>query len=272
VLSGKPHRQEHLVRAGVHKCAVFMGCGYEACETQESDTLISYVGFNAVVKEKDNVNLKNFIFEFHQIDSIRLLHRQKSTAEAEEHGAPQQDILSAVFDPHYASGRVFAPQVLSALLAQVYHVPGLLQIVRCFALPEEQAVIGTNAESDADDQKEEENEQVFNIPWLIQLPPDDVGNKYGDLLSSFIKDPVYPVLPIGLYRKCFEASRTRGNLGFVWTNPSKDVVLQQTDQVYVLGSAGFGRWAARQGLLATGPAGGGPPPPQAPPAAASGGQ
>merc|ERR1740121_1788176 len=94
-----------------------------------------------------------------------------------------------------------------------------------------------------------EDVQVFNLPWLICLRPAYVGKTDGDLLTSLIRDPLHPTLPIGLYRRFESDVVMRGSYGFVWTNPSKDTILRAEDLVYVLGSMGFGRWALQDGIL-----------------------
>lgn len=64
---------------------------------------------------------------------------------------------------------------------------------------------------------------------LTAVPLELAGATYGTLFASFIRDRLW--LPLGLYR----ASGTLGSPNaYVYTNPSPDTVLHQTDAVYII--------------------------------------
>merc|ERR1712216_583485 len=81
--------------------------------------------------------------------------------------------------------------------------------------------------------------------WQIRVKKEHRGAKYGDVFASLVGDPKEPGLPLGLLRRFHDSPRQ----GFVWTNPKRDVEVEASDLIFVLGTTRFGKLAYEEGLL-----------------------
>eukprot|EP00746_Dinoflagellata_sp_MGD_P033352 gnl/MRDRNA2_/MRDRNA2_179551_c0_seq1.p1 gnl/MRDRNA2_/MRDRNA2_179551_c0~~gnl/MRDRNA2_/MRDRNA2_179551_c0_seq1.p1 ORF type:complete len:570 (+),score=95.93 gnl/MRDRNA2_/MRDRNA2_179551_c0_seq1:91-1710(+) len=130
-------------------------------------------------------------------------------------------------DPRFASGHIFTTRALGSLLARAYYTPGTLEVIQSLVNPDE-------------------SDEKAVYPWQVYAGDKYVGKDYGDVLCDLVQRVEHPALLIGLFRA---AASTPDDLGYVWTNPTYDTVVLDTDLLYALGDRHFGKHCYEQGIL-----------------------
>lgn len=141
-------------------------------------------------------------------------------------------------DPRFASGQIFTPHVLGAMVACEYRMPGIIEMTHILMAPhpEQQGEGGTKREKDA-----------ACFLWQVRMKKQHCDATYQDVFLDFVQDSKHPALPLGILR-IFDDARM-GGLGYVWTNPAPSTVMLDTDLIFVLADNLFGKAAYEQGLL-----------------------
>lgn len=128
--------------------------------------------------------------------------------------------------PRYAGGRVFIRSQLGALYAQAYRTPGILELAEALVMPSRRG--------------------QMSYPWLIEIPSAFDGKPYGDLVKACLANGLKlsvdmhggltPILPVGLFRDEDSGLGIR----YVFSNPSPEITVVQSDKMYVFASEDWG--------------------------------
>jgi len=124
----------------------------------------------------------------------------------------------------YIAGEVFTSAIFGALVARTNYVPGILEVLQALVAPEEAS-------------------NVF--PWQILVRPTWIGQPFSNVFHDLLEDQHGPALGLGLYRTLTKEELNNEHdapMGFVWTNPEPDTIVNNNDRVYVLASSAWGKY------------------------------
>merc|ERR1712185_521926 len=93
--------------------------------------------------------------------------------------------------------------------------------------------------------------------WQVSLKTEFRGLTYAKVFAQMVSDESTPALPLGILRRFDHNTVTADGrqqldvkgLGYVWTNPNQDTLVQDTDLLFCLGDQAFGKAAYEEGLL-----------------------
>lgn len=260
---GNPVSAQDLLNAGVSECCVVVCLGLgidrtlaeggtDGTEMLDADVvmlqrmldLIGAEGKHVILefKSAQNMRLLPMVGQDRQ-EGWRLVQESQNAKQADEEGrnsmchalremfrcgpAKQEQNADVEYclDPRFASGQVFAPNMLGTLVACEYRMPGMIEMIQMLATPPSAS---------------------GNFVWQVRLKEEHYGSTYGEVFAELVGDPKEPALPLGLLRRFPESSC---GMGYVWTNPGKDTPLQETDLLFVVANPRFGKMAHSLGLL-----------------------
>jgi len=138
--------------------------------------------------------------------------------------------------PRYISGRIFTSDCFGSLLARACYIPGVMEVIEALIVPQSRA-----------------DEDVF--VWQIHTKDEMVGQTFATCWKKLLEDQDGPALALGLYRflePAEELAEVDPPVGFVFTSPPPDTLMQELDLIYVLAPKDFGHRAQAEGFLYTG--------------------
>ncbi|KAJ3369029.1 hypothetical protein GGF31_005990 [Allomyces arbusculus] len=138
------------------------------------------------------------------------------------------------YAPQFASGEAFCPDLLDTILIQHYYNPVVLDIVKLFA--------GVRTRTHLRLDRELGLQPSFL--YTIDVPSEYVGLPFKTIFVDLCLQ--HGVIAVGLYRS---PCKTLGNsASFVYTAPHPEVVLKDSDVLYVLSKVWRGSGeASKQG-------------------------
>merc|ERR1712072_343056 len=131
-------------------------------------------------------------------------------------------------DPRFASGQIFTPHVLGAMVACEYRMPGIIEMTHILMAPHPDH---GNAES-----KPRQTDKSVSFLWQIRMKKEHDGATYAQVFSDLLRDTFNPALPLGILRN-FDDEKM--GLGYVWTNPAPETRMLASDLIFVLADSVF---------------------------------
>lgn len=226
-IQGSPLLPENLYRANIMNAeiAVILSNSNIKTDIEESndnqtldaETIFIY---KAIKKCNKNIQIMTELVSANNIEY--LLHKATPNFQSDNPENPESNFNNYEYSPLFASGEVFTPSIIDRITCQIYYNPNILTIL-------EQILNGGATNKN---KKIIKLEKELKIPssnmYLLQMPEAFVSETFEKLFNHLI-DSNY-VIPLGLYRRSVNE-----NFYFVYTNPSKSILLRQTDLVFVLG-------------------------------------
>ena len=217
-IQGSPLLPENLYRANIMNAEISVilsnsNIKSDFDETNDNQTLDAETIFiyKAIKKCNKNIQIMTDLVSTNNIEY--LLNKADSESD-----------LKKVYEysPIFASGEVYTPSIIDRITCQIYYNPNILTII-------EQLLNGGATNKN---KKVLRLEKELKIPssnlYLLQMPDAFIGETFEKLFSHLIESNF--IIPLGLYRRSVE-----NDFYYVYTNPSKTIILRGTDLVFVLG-------------------------------------
>jgi len=193
-------------------------------------TLLASIEEDSLQNSREMPSVPVFL-ELHMEDSIRFLTRfslkdSHFSNEVEAYD-PKEHFTS---HPRFANGNIFTASCLGATVARSFNMPGIVELMEALCL-------GIN------------NDQQ-SFPWQVRMPEGFDGKKYSELTHWFLEN--HGAVSMGLFRLCFDDDphyRSDGDPRYVMTHPRPTTIVKDTDWIFVLGSAQFGKDRFEKGAL-----------------------
>ncbi|KAL1920771.1 uncharacterized protein VTP21DRAFT_11406 [Calcarisporiella thermophila] len=225
LVKGSPMVRKDLYRAGVQhakKCIVLANSkqyGSASLRTADSSALLTALNVEALRSEEDD--------DFFMV--VECIHRDSFKLVGESDTIQTSDVnAQAMVRPSFMSGNVYSKTMLDTLICQCYYNRHMLSIVEQLVFSHVPETLSGSFNNDKVDALQ------HGHLFMIKISPRYVGATYATLFTALLRE--YNTVPLGLYRRAVHKQHLSS---YVYCNPTRRTILQETDQVYVIGEKTF---------------------------------